>query len=67
MRFLVDECMPHPKSLPGLWIFRIPGILGTESIGLLLVEFLEKTDSKDLYGKLIVFSPGRIRIRPIQR
>ena len=55
------------KSLPGLWIFRIPDFFSIESIRKILEEFLEKMDVKDLMGKLVVFSPGKIRIRPVKK
>jgi predicted nuclease of predicted toxin-antitoxin system len=52
------------KSLSGLWIFRVPNYSEAESIGLLFKEFLEKIDVKDLEGKLVILSPGKISIRP---
>jgi hypothetical protein len=63
-KYLGYSIIAFQKSLPGLWTFRVPNFFKSERIGLLLKEFLEKTDVKDLVGKLVILSPGKIRIRP---
>lgn len=36
-----------------------------KSIGLLLKEFLEKIDFRDMASKLVILSPGKIRIKSV--